>query len=134
MFFCSLIGGHIAKGQAAQEGWSVRETERIMDVELFLEEQTKWEEDNPLQLVMLYEMVRHVANKGQKEAKQTSAKAARRALLSWTQRWTHPPYSLLAPKLQMKKSSPFILKFTSNKVARIPTQGTGAGGGGGVLL
>ena len=30
-----------AKGWAAQEGQSVRETERIMDVELFLEGQTK---------------------------------------------------------------------------------------------
>ena len=37
-----------AKGQAAKEGRSVWETERIMDVELFLEEQTKWEEDPPL--------------------------------------------------------------------------------------
>ena len=41
-----------------------------MDIELFLEGQTKWEEDSPHQLVMLYEMFRHAANKGQKEAEQ----------------------------------------------------------------
>ena len=57
-----------AKGQAAWEGHSVWETERIMDVELFLEGQTKWEEDSPHQLVMLYEMFRHAATEGQKEA------------------------------------------------------------------
>ena len=60
-----------AKGQAAKEGRSVWETERIMDVELFLEEQTKWEEDSPHHLVMLYEMFKHAAEKGQKEAEQT---------------------------------------------------------------
>ena len=60
-----------AKGQAAQEGWSVRETERIMDVDLFLEGQAKWEEDSPHWLVMLYEMFRHATDEGQKEAEHT---------------------------------------------------------------
>ena len=59
------------KGQAAQEGWSVRETERIMDVELFLEGQAKWEEDSPNWLVMLYKMFRHANDEGQKEAEHT---------------------------------------------------------------
>ena len=35
------------KGQAAWEGQLVRETKRVIDVELFLEGQTKWEEDSP---------------------------------------------------------------------------------------
>ena len=39
-----------------------------MDVELFLEGQTKWEKDSPHWLVMLYEMFKHAANKGWKEA------------------------------------------------------------------
>ena len=60
-----------AKGWAAQEGLSVRETERIMDVELFLEGQAKWEEDSPHWLVMLYEMFTHAANEGQIEAEDT---------------------------------------------------------------
>ena len=42
-----------------------------MDVELFLEGQTKWEEDSPHQLVMLYEMFRHATDKGQKEEEWT---------------------------------------------------------------
>ena len=43
----------------------------MMDMELFLEGQTKWEEDSPHQLVMLYEMFTHAADKGQKEVEQT---------------------------------------------------------------
>ena len=60
-----------AKGQAAKEGRLVQETERMMDVELFLKGQAKWEEDSPHQLVMLYKMFKRAADKGQKEAEQT---------------------------------------------------------------
>ena len=42
--------------------------ERLMDIELFLEGQTRWEEDNPHHLVMLYKMFKHAADEGQKEA------------------------------------------------------------------
>ena len=42
----------------------------MMDVELFLEGQTKWEEDSPHWLVMLHEMFKHAANEGWKEAEQ----------------------------------------------------------------
>ena len=56
-----------AKGQAAKEGWSVQETKRVMDIELFLEGQTKWEADSPHCLVMLYKMFQHAADQGQKE-------------------------------------------------------------------
>ena len=59
------------KGWAAQEGQSVRETERVMDVELFLEGQTKWEKDSPYHLAMMYEMFQHAANEGQKGAECT---------------------------------------------------------------
>ena len=37
-----------AKGWAAQEGQSMRETKRVMDVELFLEEWAKWKKGQPL--------------------------------------------------------------------------------------
>ena len=40
-----------------------------MDVELFLGLQDQWAEDSPHCLVILYEMFRHVAVEGQKEAK-----------------------------------------------------------------
>ena len=56
------------KGQAAKEGLSVWEMERVMDIELFLEGQTKWEADSPHHLMMLYEMFQHAADQGQKEA------------------------------------------------------------------
>ena len=39
-----------------------------MDVELFLEGQTGWEEDSPHHLAILYEMFKHATDEGQKEA------------------------------------------------------------------
>ena len=57
-------------GWAAKEGRSVWETERVMDVELFLKGQTKWKEDSPHHLVMLYKMLKCVADQEKKEAEQ----------------------------------------------------------------
>ena len=42
----------------------------MMDVELFLKGHAKWDEDSPHQLVMLYEMFKHAADKGKKEVEQ----------------------------------------------------------------
>ena len=68
------------KGQAAREGWPVQETKRMMVVELFLEGQTKWEEESPHQLVMLYEMFKHADDEGQKEAEQTVCQGCQQGL------------------------------------------------------
>ena len=54
----------VAKQQSADERQLVRETERVMDVELFLEIQNKWAEDSPHCLVILYEMFCHATIKG----------------------------------------------------------------------
>ena len=51
-----------AKGQTAKEGLSVQEAERVMDIKLFLEGQTKWEADSPHCLMMLYEMFQHASD------------------------------------------------------------------------
>ena len=60
-----------AKGWAAKESMSVWETERVMDVELFLKGQTKREKYSPHHLVMLYKMFMHAADKGRKEVEWT---------------------------------------------------------------
>ena len=49
----------------------MRETERVMDVELFLKGQAEWEKDRPYHLAMMYEMFRHATNEGQKKAEHT---------------------------------------------------------------
>ena len=49
----------------------MRETKRVMDIGLFLEGQAKWEKDSPYCLAMMYEMFRHAADEGQKEAECT---------------------------------------------------------------
>ena len=56
------------KWWAADEQKPVREMERVMDMDLFLGIQDRWAEDSPHCLVILYEMFRHVAAEGQKEA------------------------------------------------------------------
>ena len=65
-------GGRIQKSQATREqareiGISVQETEWLMDVELFLEGQAKWEADSPHHLMMLHDMFQYAAEQGQKE-------------------------------------------------------------------
>ena len=60
----------MAKWQSADEWRLVRETERVMDVELFLGLQEDWAEDSPHHLVILHEMFQHAAIQGQKEAEQ----------------------------------------------------------------
>ena len=46
----------VAKWWAADEGRLVQEMEQVMDIELFLEGQTQWEEDSPHCLAMMHEM------------------------------------------------------------------------------
>ena len=46
----------------------MRETERVMDIKLFLEGWAKWEKDSLYLLAMMYEMFRHTTDEGQKEA------------------------------------------------------------------
>ena len=57
-----------AKGQAARDGLLVWETEWLMDIELFLEGQARWEADSPHHLVILHEMFQHASEQEQKEA------------------------------------------------------------------
>ena len=58
----------VAKWQSADEQKPVWEMERVMDVQLFLGIQDNWAEDSPHHLVVLYEMFRHAAIEGWKEA------------------------------------------------------------------
>ena len=57
-----------AKQRSVVEWRLVRELERVMDVDLFLEMQGKWPEDSPHCLVILHEMFHYAALEGWKEA------------------------------------------------------------------
>ena len=48
----------------------MREMERAVDMDLFLEAQEQWARDSPHCLVILHEMFLHAASEGQKEAEQ----------------------------------------------------------------
>ena len=60
----------MAKQQSTDEQRPVREMERMMDVELFLETQSNWAEDSPHCLIILHEMFQHAAIEGWKEVEQ----------------------------------------------------------------
>ena len=59
-----------ARWRSAVEQRLVRELDRAMDVDLFLEIQSNWAEDSPHCLVILHEMFCHAVSKGWKEAEQ----------------------------------------------------------------
>ena len=56
-----------AKKRSAVEWRPAHELERVMDMDLFLEMQSKLAQDSPHCLVLLHEMFCHAASKGQKE-------------------------------------------------------------------
>ena len=114
------------KGWAAQEGWSVREAKRVMDVELFLKGWAKWEKDSPYHLAMMYEMFRHAAlMRGRKRLSKQSAlrlpggpsQAGPRGRLI-----CHP--ACQPGNHQGRNPLPLPRSLQTAEVARIPTRGT----------
>ena len=73
-----MVAKYHSKGDKSQEAkWKstvewrpVCKLERAMDVDLFLEIQSKWPKDSPHCLVILHEMFCHAALERQKKAEQ----------------------------------------------------------------
>ena len=64
---CKREKSQEAKWRSAEEWKPMREMERAVDVDLFLEAQEQWAKDSPHQLIILHEMFLHAAYEGQKE-------------------------------------------------------------------
>ena len=58
----------VAQERAEEKGISFRESEWMVDSELFLDEYPWWGLGTPHQLVVLHEMFLHATGQGQKEA------------------------------------------------------------------
>ena len=58
----------VAHKCAEETGMSYRESERVIDLELFLDEYPRWGLGAPHWLVVLHEMFLHVTGQGWKEA------------------------------------------------------------------
>ena len=58
----------VAHRWAEEEGLSIREAERVIESEMFLDEYPQWELGTPHQTVILHEMFLHAAEQGWKEA------------------------------------------------------------------
>ena len=65
---CKREKSREAKRRATEEQKPMREMERAVDVDLFLEAQEQWAMDSPHHLVIPHEMFLHAKYKGQKEA------------------------------------------------------------------
>ena len=70
----------------------------MMDMKLFLEGQTKWEDDSPHRLVMLYEMFKHATDQGQKEVERTVSKGCWQGLPKLDQEVDLSAIQLVSPK------------------------------------
>ena len=57
----------MAHHQAEEEGLSMREAERVIKSEIFLDEYPLWELGTPHWTVILHEMFLHATEQGQKE-------------------------------------------------------------------
>ena len=60
--------GRVARERAEEEGISFRESEWMVDSELFLDEYPQWGLGTPHQSVVLHKMFLHAAGQGWKEA------------------------------------------------------------------
>ena len=90
----------------------------MMDIELFLEGQTKCEEDSPHQLVMLYEMFRHAADEGQKEAEQMVCQGCQQGLPKLDPEADLSSIQLISPKTTKEEILSLYLKVY--KQQRLP--------------
>ena len=60
--------GHVAQERAKEEGISFRESEQMVDSELFLDEYPRWGLGTPHRSVVLHKMFLHATGQVQKEA------------------------------------------------------------------
>ena len=58
----------VAQERAKEEGISIRESEQMVDLELFLDEYPQWGLGTPHWSVVLHKMFLHTAGQGWKEA------------------------------------------------------------------
>ena len=89
-----------------------------MDVELFLGLQDQWAEDSPHHIVILYEMFRHVATKGQKEAEQIVHRGCQQNMPWLNLEAGIPAIQLVGP--QMTKEELLEIYLEVYKLHRLP--------------
>ena len=101
-------------GWAAKEGQSVQETEHLMDVELFLEGQARWEVDSPHHLIILHEMFQHASEQGQKEAECMIHQGCQHGLLKLDPKVDISAVQLVGPQTSREESKPYTMRYTNS--------------------
>ena len=108
----------VTKRQAADEGRLVWEMERVMDVELFLEGQTRWEEDSSHCLAMMHEMFQHAAAEGHKEVEWIVCQGCQQKLPQLNPEAGVPAIQLVGPETSEKELQELYLEVY--KLHRLP--------------
>ena len=89
---CKREKSQEAKRRSAEEQNPMREMERAVDVDLFLEAQEQWANDSPHQLIILHEMFLHAAYEGWRKAERAVHWGCWQ-YINWTLRQAYPPSS-----------------------------------------
>ena len=104
--------------QATRKGLSVWETERVMDVELFLEGQERWEADSSHCLMILHEMFQHTLQQRWREAEHMVCWGHRRGLPKLDPEVDIPAIQLVGPQTSRKEIE--SLYYEVFKLQRLP--------------
>ena len=115
---CKREKFQVTKWWATDEQRTVREMERIMDVELFLRIQGQWAEDSPHCMAIIHEMFQHAAAKGQKEVEWIIHQGHWQNLPQLNPEAGIPAVQLVGPKTSMEELLELYLEVY--KLHRLP--------------
>ena len=115
---CKREKSQEAKWRSDEEQKPMREMERAVDVNLFLEAQEPWAKDSPHRLVILHEMFLHAAYKGQKEAEQAVHWGCRQHMPQLDPEAGIPAIQLIHPEIDREQLLELYLEVY--KLHRLP--------------
>ena len=120
---CKREKSQEAKWRSAEEQKPMREMERAVDVDLFLEAQEQWAKDSPHWLVILHEMFLHAAYEGQKEAEQVVCRGHHQHMPRLDPEVGIPAIQLVHPEIDREQLLELYLEVY--KLHRLPSSPPG---------
>ena len=108
-----------AKWRSTEELKPMREMERAVDVDLFLEAQEQWAKDSPHWLVILHEMFLHAVYKGQKEAERVVCRGCHQLMPQLNPEAGIPAIQLVHPEIDREQLLELYLEVY--KLHRLPS-------------
>ena len=120
---CKREKSQEAKQRSAEEQKPMREMERAVDVDLFLEAQEQWAKDSPHRLVILHEIFLHAAYEGQKKAEQVVCRGCHQHMPRLDPEVGIPAIQLVLPEVDREQLLELYLEVY--KLHRLPSSPPG---------